>query len=333
VERCAVWAAQTGIMPNMKPFIRRRAVQVIAIPLLLLGIGVGIAHACSIPVFRYALERWELTKYDVIVFHRGNLKDNLRKQLDRLDAGTVRANLKIDTVDLDSKPSPKRVALWKRQGEVSLPWMVIRNPDAEDQAPVFYAGPPDIDKIRGWLHSPSRGQLVDQLAKGTSAVFVLLECGEEAKDAKAAEMLNEELQKLGKTIRLSQLSSEGPQLKTDIPLKVAFSVLRIKRDDAKEEGMVRVLLATEEGLDKAPGPIVFPVFGRGRALCSIYDKDLNPKQLANVTKFLCGECSCQVKELNPGVDLLLTANWPALLEAAGPSRVIPKDIPAPKRKK
>lgn len=320
-------------MLDMKPNSLRRLFALVAALALLLSVGVGIAYACSIPVFRYAMERWELTHYDVVVFHRGPLPDGLRKQLDRLDAGTTRANLKIETIEIDGKMSPKRAAMWKKQGDPQLPWMVIRNPDTEDQVPAFYAGAPDIEKIRPWLDSPSRRAIIDRLVKGDSAVFVLLECGDTAKDNKAAEILDTELQKLGKAIKLPELSTEGPQLKTDIPLKVAFSTIRVKRDDVKEEGMIRVLLATEEGLDQVKGPIAFPVFGRGRALCSLYEKDLNKTQLANVTKFLCGECSCQVKELNPGVDLLLTADWPALLEAAGPSRVIPKDIPAPKRKK
>ncbi|MFO0864105.1 MAG: hypothetical protein U0744_05530 [Gemmataceae bacterium] len=317
----------------MKSTLMRQFLLACGITLAALGIGVGIAYACSIPVFRYALERWELTKYDVVVFHSGPLPDTLRKQLDRIDAGTVRANLKIETLDVDGKLSAKRAALWKKQQDPPLPWMVIRNPDTEDQARPFYAGPPDIDKIRPWLDSPSRRSLVQRLGKGDSAVFVLLESGDTAKDDKAAELLDAELQKLGNKLKLPELSKEGPQLKTDIPLKIAFSMLRVKRDDAQEDGMVRVLLATEEGLDQVKGPIVFPVFGRGRALCSLYEKDINKTQIANVSKFLCGECSCQVKELNPGVDLLITADWPAILEAAGPSRLIPQDIPAPKRKK
>ena len=35
----------------------------------------GHARACSVPVFRYALERWENAPYQAIVFHRGPLSD------------------------------------------------------------------------------------------------------------------------------------------------------------------------------------------------------------------------------------------------------------------
>ena len=33
----------------------------------------AFAHACQIPVFRYALERWQATPYEVVIFHRGPL--------------------------------------------------------------------------------------------------------------------------------------------------------------------------------------------------------------------------------------------------------------------
>src|SRR5256885_7319204 len=44
--------------------------------------------------------------------------------------------------------------------------------------------------------------------------------------------------------------------------------------------LFRSLLNSEEGLGDVKGPIAFPVFGRGRALCSLHDKDLtNPSEL------------------------------------------------------
>ena len=72
---------------------------------------------------------------------------------------------------------------------------------------------------------------------------------------------------------------------------------------------IKLLLETEPELDEAKGPILFPIFGRGRVLGSLTGKELNEEQIREVTKFLCRECSCQVKELNPGIDMLLTANW------------------------
>jgi len=38
-------------------------------------------------------------------------------------------------------------------------------------------------------------------------------------------------------------------------------------------------------------------------------KQLNAGLIEDLTMFLCGACSCQVKERNPGFDLLLATNW------------------------
>ncbi len=56
-------------------------------------------------------------------------------------------------------------------------------------------------------------------------------------------------------------------------------------------------------------PLVAPVFGRGRALEVIPAKQLNASLIEDLTMFLCGACSCQVKERNPGFDLLLSTDW------------------------
>ena len=56
-------------------------------------------------------------------------------------------------------------------------------------------------------------------------------------------------------------------------------------------------------------PLLIPVFGRGRALEVIPARDLDEQLIENMTMFLSGACSCQVKSQNPGFDLLLTADW------------------------
>ncbi len=56
-------------------------------------------------------------------------------------------------------------------------------------------------------------------------------------------------------------------------------------------------------------PLVAPVFGRGRAFEVIPAKQLNAGLIEVLTMFLCGACSCQVKERNPAFDLLLSTDW------------------------
>jgi hypothetical protein len=51
--------------------------------------------------------------------------------------------------------------------------------------------------------------------------------------------------------------------------------------------------------------MVFPVFGRGRALLPLIGPGITSENIADAAGFLTGPCSCQVKELNPGFDLVL----------------------------
>src|SRR5688500_2171306 len=58
----------------------------LAVVLVFLGLPAPSA-ACSIPVFRYALERWKPSPYEVLVFHKGPLADpaaGLLRQLEEL---------------------------------------------------------------------------------------------------------------------------------------------------------------------------------------------------------------------------------------------------------
>jgi hypothetical protein len=62
--------------------------------------------------------------------------------------------------------------------------------------------------------------------------------------------------------------------------------------------------------------MVFPVFGRGRALFPLVGAGITPKNIRDAAEFLAGPCSCEVKEQNPGFDLLLKADWRDLLGQA-----------------
>jgi hypothetical protein len=118
-----------------------------------------------------------------------------------------------------------------------------------------------------------------------------------------------ELQALERKIKLPVQSDDGPKIKLPIPLKVSFPVLVLNRNQPEEAAFVRMLLATEDRLLDMKGPILFPIFGRGRVLGGLTGKEIDGEMLVRVAAFLCKECSCQVKELNPGIDLLMSLHW------------------------
>jgi len=301
--------------------------------MLVLPLVAIAARACTIPVFRYALERWELTAYEIVVYHEAPLADDAKAWLKKIESGPPVANVRVETVDLANDVAKSYKDLFDRFGKSQpLPWVAVRLIDADPSIPPAWAGPLDRAALQAVVSSPTRLKLVDRLKTGESAVFLFLESGDKALDDPARALIDKELARLAKAIQLPEQSAEGPQLRTGLPLKVGFTVMPLKRDDPAEQAFLKILFNSEEDLDKVKGPIVLPVFGRGRLLCSLYSRDINATQIANVTRFLCGECSCQIKELNPGIDLLVPADWPDLLAKAGPPAIVRPDTPAPKKK-
>ena len=88
------------------------------------------ADACTIPVFRYALEKWDLTRYRFFVFQRGALPAELDKSLKALGDNPNRANIDITVVDLEGDVEPKLLKLWQHQEQDGKrPWLVVRYKD------------------------------------------------------------------------------------------------------------------------------------------------------------------------------------------------------------
>src|SRR4051794_34674671 len=72
------------------------------------------ARACSIPVFRYALEHWSPSAYEVIVFSKGDVADSDPAILEELTKRPV--NVEIRTVDVSAGDmSAEDAAIWKNQ--------------------------------------------------------------------------------------------------------------------------------------------------------------------------------------------------------------------------
>ncbi len=98
----------------------------------------------------------------------------------------------------------------------------------------------------------------------------------------------------------------------DIPLKIDFSMLEVSREDPAEAVFIAMLLSVEDDLhDFSDSPMLFPAFGRGRVLEPLIGKGITPDNLLTYCVYLCGACSCEVKDQNPGMDLLLATNWDA----------------------
>ena len=282
--------------------------------LVVAALGAPACAPCDIPVFRYALERWPAAPYEFVCFHRGPVAPETETVL-----GTVEksfANAEVQRVDVSSIADKTLSELWTAQGNPALPWLVVRFPRSDARMASAWAGAPDGDALKGVLDSPARQETARRLLQGDSAVWLLIEGGEAAANDAAARLLDAELRKLEKTLKLPESDpEEGPQLLSEIPLRIAFSVLRLSRNDAAEKAFVSMLGRTGDEMAKAKGPVVLPVFGRGRALWPLSGDRLNPAEIAEAAEFLAGACSCQIKDMNPGLDLLFATDWEQGLSA------------------
>ncbi len=272
---------------------------------------------CSVPVFRYALERWEPASYEAIVLHRGPLSATQQSLVARLTTDAVSngppANIVVQTADVAGNLSAPVLDLWKKQPTNDLPRVVLLYPKGAPAQGEVWSGPLNAESVGGILDSPARRHLAQRLLQGDCAVWLLLESGDKAQDQAAAQRLQARIEHLQKTLKLSKIEAEDVANRlVSVPeseLKVAFSSLALRRNDPAEAVLVRMLLGSEEDLAGQKEPIAFLVFGRGRALFGLVGKGINEEMIDEASAFLVGPCSCVVKEENPGLDLLVAMDW------------------------
>lgn len=277
------------------------------------------ALACSIPVFRYALERWQPDAYHLLVYHRSALSETEKAAADRLAVAADQAgrsgpvNVVVRTVDLDADPAPSDANLYKLADSPQLPAAVLAYPAGTRTAKIAWTGRLDDAALASLFDSPVRQQIADRLTAGDSAVWVLLESGDLLKDDAAHKTLTEQLAQQEQKLKLpieDIVADEQFQPDVKVALKLKFSVIRLSRDDPAEAMLVHMLMSSEEDLSEfSAEPMAFPVFGRGRALYALLGAGINEQVIAKACQFLVGPCSCEVKDENPGVDLLMAYDW------------------------
>ncbi len=276
-------------------------------------------QAGSGPVFRYALEHWPADDFEAVVYHRGTLSETPQAVVRDLGAeglaGALHANISVQTVDLTANPDAGLLALAPSEIEGPFPWVVVKMPRTVKSGTTVWSGPLTAEIVAQILDSPSRKEIVQRLAQGGSAVWVLLESGAAAPDSAAAKLLDERLTELESTLTLPRPEAGNLVTGAQEDLRLDFSVLRVARDDPAEQPFVQMLLGTASDLKDAPGPMAIPIYGRGRALSALTGAGLQAEAIAQAARLLIEKCSNEVKELNPGADLLIAADWDALLQS------------------
>jgi len=285
------------------------------------------AFACSVPVFRYALERWPADYYEAALIHRGQLTEDEKQLLNELrqednerdparrEPTEAFLNLRILEVDIASSTDEKVKSLLlmsesATDGPETLPVLALWYPSARGRTPPVWQGQLTPSTVAALLESPTRQKLAERLIEGQTVVWVFVESGNADKDKTALRLLKQELETAAR--ELKEEAESIPEEFAVPEVKYEFSTLSVSRSDPNERILLTLLLNSEPDLEKYPNePIVFPVFGRGRVLYALIGDGITADNIRETIAFLVGPCGCEIKMMSPGVDLLLAANWDA----------------------
>lgn len=306
------------------PSQHQRKMPVVWLALFALAIAARPGYSCQVPVFRYALERWATDRYQVVVLHQGELKGPHQEAIGKLkEAADQQAGkaplIDLKVVDVTKSKNPRYTRMLSTNLDSSKPMMLAFYPSANKvgrDAPA-YKGDLSVPNVKRLLGSPIRQDIAKRLGSGDSAVWIFVPCGDEKKDRAAYERLEKQIALDAKWIELP--SAEELEVKpevleqTKVPLRIGFSIKTLQRDDEDEQFLLQTLLHSEEDLTSFEQPLAFPVFGQGRVLYCLVGQGIAEDTIRSASSFMAGPCSCQVKNQNPGFDLLLQANWKKVL--------------------
>jgi hypothetical protein len=274
------------------------------------------ARACSVPVFRHALQGWEAEPYQVFLFHRGPLTGKDRRVLEHLERFTgarQRPILTVNSINLNNATDTPLLKIFKQQKDVKLPWIMTFYPGDRRLKEPVWKGHLTMDVVDRLVSSPVRETIATRILQGESAVAVLLESGNNKQDARAANIIEKALKTLANKFRLPDRGNPIPPslLWMDEkygPVKIDFSMIRVSRRDAREQMLVQMLQHSEDDLP-TDQPMVFFIYGRGRVLLPLVGAGITPRNIEEATGLICGPCLCVVKRSNPDFEVLFNVAW------------------------
>lgn len=267
------------------------------------------ALSCDIPVWQYALNNWGQDVYTVYRLHSGALARGDAA----VDAAIVRAaeaggaNIGYEAVDFqglsDVSAQAGEVARWYREARLKAegeareggaaglaplpapPLHVVVNP----RGAVVAARRLDMDDVRRLLDSPARAALCEQLAQESGGALLVLTGDDEQENRRVTELVQ---------AAVAQATEKRP-----------LSSVEVRRDDPREDLFVAQLLSLEPDLADIPSVMVFAVFGRSHAMEPYIGRGVTAEGVTQMVDFLCGPCTCQIKENGGGMDLLTSFDW------------------------
>jgi hypothetical protein len=270
--------------------------------------------ACTIPVFRYALDRWEADKFH-LVLPASAAQDTALQDVLRPLRANGKANMDITT--------SRDAAVTKAE---------LRN--SRESSQLVWSGALNQASLVALLDSPARKKIVESILAGDSFIWVIADSGS-AQDAVEVERIEKRLKFLEQVAALPIQDPNDPdsQLGPGPPLRLKFTTLRLRRDDPAEKVFLKMLAGPKGEIDPETTSFAAPVFGKGRVLGAWPLALLDDAALEEASMFLVGRCGCRIKNENPGWDLLLNVDWEKVLVSvaapreAGPAAPVRPVVP------
>jgi hypothetical protein len=254
------------------------------------------ALACTIPVFRFALDRWEPDKFRLVVPVAVARQPEIAKLLIPM-RGNAPANIRVEE---SADPAVTQTQLFF--GNIG--------------GKPLWSGALDAVSLRSLLESPARATLAKRLLDGESVIWIIADNGR-PEDKADADRIEKRLHYLEQVVALPRQDPNDPdsQLGPGPALRLKLGVLRISMQEPAEKLFCAMLAGTKcaDALAKGEG-FAAPVFGRGRVLGALPLAELDDTAMEDMTMFLTGRCSCRVKNQSPGWDVLLHVDWETALQ-------------------
>ena len=294
-------------------------------------LGISGAIACNVPVFRYALERWQSDEYQLVILHQKDLNGEQKQMIESIEASTREKggslNLSVSSHDLREHLDSPFVTIWTDHAtDEKSPIAVLLYSENAREVPdrIVSIKPLSEINIQNLIDSPARNLLVKKILSGDSAVWLFVESGNSKQDQEAYQRLRDQIEWNKNHLQLPQQelleADEFYNQENPIELKLDFSIVKVNRHDPRESHLIDILMGSEIDLEELDQPMAFPVIGRGRVLYALVGKGIYKETIEMASKFVVGPCSCQVKEQNPGFDLLLNADWSSSIKGQPLSR-------------
>ena len=280
-------------------------ISIIGFILVFLG---NTVFSCTVPVFQYALERWNQSYYDGVIFYKGNLTQKEQEAFnnfqDMLHRNNSTLNLRLERLDIAAEPEKYQQLL---QGVTSkdLPALALWYPHQKGQSKPFWFGGCQMSVLSNIVGTAKRREISDHLISGSPIVWVFVTPPGQKVLSKPLNRLKENI---SKTVTEMKQEYQFKSILENGGDQVSFPVVTVSADSPEESVLISMITGLDE-VSSVKKPVVIPVFGRGRALTTFTADKINKDMIYNIMSFLLSPCACQIKMASPGTDMLIKANW------------------------